>query len=402
MTAPRVRVDHDQLQTITAQLQREEDALGRLITHLKQPLEVLRRGDWTGRSATAFYAEMDQSVLPALARLRTSLALAGRTVQRVSVRLRAAEADAAAVLRDRTAFDGRTLLSGAAALVSGGADGLGRIGGFLWDVLAGGAAELGDMVTGLISLVKDPGAALQGLWYGVTHPGDLWDAFTKPYVDDWNNGHPGRSIGRGLVFVGSFLLGTKGGEKVATASSLTGKVAEVSETAGKVGKLGEVAGDAGKLGDLASGLGKVGELSLPRAFVEIVEPFKNLSKPVQALSDVNDLMRAATEGQSALAEITERVAALTGGRAEIAPLKFASEAGFKRVLAKVVSYGGDASQLKDLVRSRVVFGSLEEAWATRLGAAPPGAGAMRAVGGAGVAGEVLQRTQAADPGEETP
>ncbi len=509
MTAPRIRADHDQLKTIAVEFRRQEDTLGRLITQVRQPLEVLRGGDWTGRSATAFYAEMDQSVLPSLLRLRQALARAGQAVQRLSDRLRTAEADAAAALRDRTAFEGRADFSGAAALVSGGADVLGTIGGFLWDVLAGGAAELGDMVSGLISLVKDPGAALRGLWYGVTHPGELWDAFTKPYVEDWNNGHPGRSIGRGLVFVGSFLLGTKGGEKVASASSLTGKVAEVGETAGK---LGDLAGEAGKLGDLASGLGKIGELSLPRAFVDIVEPFKQLPKPVQALSDVNDLMRAATEGQSALAGITERVAALTGGRAEIAPLKFASEKGFQRGLDKVAEYGGDASQLKDLVRSRVVFGSLDEAynavrtvakeaevvflkdryavpvdsgfrdlllnvklpnghiaelrlstdpiealsklehpvyeqvrviesaakaagrdltqaekiqvealrvqfrpdynaayekllqeaWASRLGATAPGADALRAVGGAGVAGEILQRTQESDPGEGTP
>lgn len=354
MTAPRIRADHDQLKTISAQFQREENSVAALITQLREPLEVLRGGDWQGRGATAFYAEMDQSCLPALQRLKKALAQAGSTVQRISARLREAEAEAAAVLRDRTAFDGRTAASLAAfAGASSGGSVLGKIGGFLWDLVSGGASELVDMAKGIVSLVTHPIQTLQGLWYGVTHPRELWEAFSKPYVEDWNNGHPGRAIGRGLVFVASFLLGTKGSDKAAKAGSLSGKA----------GELGEVAGEAGKLGEVASGLGKVGELSLPRWMAEVSEPFRGLSKPVQATGDLTELMRSATAGQSALAEATEGVAKLTGGRAEIAPLKFASEKGMQRVLDKVASYGGDASQLKDLVRSRVVYGSLDEAYA---------------------------------------
>lgn len=112
------------------------------------------------------------------------------------------------------------------------------------------------------------------------------------------------------MFVASFLLGTKGSDKAAKAGSLSGKA----------GELGEVAGEAGKLGEVASGLGKVGELSLPRWMAEVSEPFRGLSKPVQATGDLTELMRSATAGQSALAEATEGVAKLTGGRAEIAPL----------------------------------------------------------------------------------
>lgn len=106
MPSPRVRADHDALQRIATDLGAEADATRRSLDQLRRQADVLRGGDWVGKGATAFNAEMTNSVLPAVRRLAAALELAQRTVARISQALRRAEADAAHVLRGDGAASG--------------------------------------------------------------------------------------------------------------------------------------------------------------------------------------------------------------------------------------------------------------------------------------------------------
>ncbi len=60
--------------------------------------EQLQRGDWLGTGATAFYAEMNSSVLPAMKRLVVALRQAVQTVKAIDELVQQAEQDAARAL----------------------------------------------------------------------------------------------------------------------------------------------------------------------------------------------------------------------------------------------------------------------------------------------------------------
>lgn len=105
-------------------------------------------------------------------------------------------------------------------------------------------------------------------------PGAIWDELSRSYIEDWNNEHPGQAIGRGIVDIGSFLVGA--GEIGEIGKG--GKIAEVAGTIGKEGKIAEVAGTIGKEGEIAEIAGKggkVGEITGNQA-IRSEEPWKFL------------------------------------------------------------------------------------------------------------------------------
>jgi hypothetical protein len=97
----------------------------------------------------------------------------------------------------------------------------------LWD-------EGTDMVGGLVNTVVDPITTVKGLWTAATHPDLLWQALTDPLIEDWNSGHPWKAIGRGTMFIGSLLVGTKGADKVAKLAKVS-RAADVTAGATAVG-----------------------------------------------------------------------------------------------------------------------------------------------------------------------
>ncbi len=120
----RVRGNHDELKQIAALFGQEADAAQRTLASLRQRKDTLQGGDWVGQAARKFYDEMDASVLPALVRLQRALAQAQQVTQKISARLRQAEADAAAVLKDREAFGGQANEGGGTGTgAEGGANG---------------------------------------------------------------------------------------------------------------------------------------------------------------------------------------------------------------------------------------------------------------------------------------
>lgn len=112
MPAPQVRAAHEDLKQIATLFQQEGDNAQQTLAQLRQNLDQLQGGGWKGRGATAFFQEMNSSILPSLRNLQRALEQAGRVTTQISARLRQCEADAANQLQDRTDFNGNPADSG--------------------------------------------------------------------------------------------------------------------------------------------------------------------------------------------------------------------------------------------------------------------------------------------------
>jgi WXG100 family type VII secretion target len=98
MSSPKVRAHYEELKQIVSAFKRAGDATGRSLEALRREKDVLQGGDWAGQGATAFYQEMDDSVLPALKRLTSALDSAANTTNQIIGVMKQAEEGAAAVL----------------------------------------------------------------------------------------------------------------------------------------------------------------------------------------------------------------------------------------------------------------------------------------------------------------
>ncbi len=305
MTAPRVRADYDQLTQIASQFGAQAESTRATLTKLRQQMNVLLGGDWLGKGAQAFYAEMDQSVLPRINRLAQALQAAQRVTQQISALMKHAEDDAAACFRTQGSgataravpgpaaemaapvARGMGVLGAVSSLAAGAAavGGAGADSGSIWDKLVEGAApglaqaifgteatlldmegerlgygplatdyvrgmidEASDMVTGLWYLATtDQNTIIKGLSYAVSHPEEVWEAFKKPYLEAIESGHPMRAWGRGVFAVGSLLLGGD-----------LGDAGELGEVASGLGRTGRVVGEVAE--ETANAAGKVAEM----------------------------------------------------------------------------------------------------------------------------------------------
>ncbi|MFZ2486846.1 MAG: hypothetical protein WAZ19_01890 [Anaerolineae bacterium] len=141
------------------------------------------------------------------------------------------------------------------------------------------------MVTGLWNMVTDPVGTAKGLWYGITHPGELWDAIKQPYVEAWESGHPWEAIGRGTMAVVTTVLGTKGADKVAKVlkgATVADDVARVATVADDVARAGSVADDVARAGSIMDEAGRVAGIigkseDISGAFVSPAEVFGDLA-----------------------------------------------------------------------------------------------------------------------------
>lgn len=97
MPSIRIRADHDSLSTIAQGFEREANNTRQTLQRLKSQLEVLQGGDWIGKGGTAFFAEMNSDVLPAIARLAAALEAAQRTTRQISQVMQEAEDEASSI-----------------------------------------------------------------------------------------------------------------------------------------------------------------------------------------------------------------------------------------------------------------------------------------------------------------
>lgn len=99
MSASKIRADHDALKQIAQSFASNAQTIEQTTQSLKGNLDTLRGGDWVGKGADKFYAEMDSSVLPTYKRLSKSLNTASTVTKKISQIMKQAEDDAAALFK---------------------------------------------------------------------------------------------------------------------------------------------------------------------------------------------------------------------------------------------------------------------------------------------------------------
>ncbi|MCG8346238.1 MAG: WXG100 family type VII secretion target [Chloroflexales bacterium] len=233
MSTDVIQANYDHLDAVAARFGQHAELVVALDSRMRQGVQALADGGWEGAGSAAFLAEMQGEVFPALQRFQYALEEARAVTLEAKIILQQAEEEAASVFQG----DGTGMRSAAAGAEAQGV--LDHVG----DFFGGMYAEGKDMVTGVWNMVTNPIDTAKGVWHAVTHPEEFWEAFKQPYVEDWESGHPWRAIGRGVMFVGSALIGTKGVDKVGKASNMS-RVARVA---------GETVDDAGRIARTSSG-----------------------------------------------------------------------------------------------------------------------------------------------------
>jgi WXG100 family type VII secretion target len=99
MTSEKVRADYVQLAAIAQSFGQQAESARSLLGALRSDMATLQAGDWVGRGADKFYAEMNASVLPAMTRMVAAMNEAARTTARISQVMKQAEGDSAALFR---------------------------------------------------------------------------------------------------------------------------------------------------------------------------------------------------------------------------------------------------------------------------------------------------------------
>lgn len=232
-----VQANYEKLEAIAQKFGDQEQLTAHLRDRIAQQVDALRGGAWVGAGAESLLQEMDSEVLPACQRLSAALGEASAVTLRIRDVLRAAEEEAAAL------FVGGDMPT----------DGGKGFWGHVSDFFSGMWAEGADMVTGLVAIVRDPVGAAKGLWYGITHPRELWEAIKAPYVEDWNNGRPWRAIGRGTMAIVTTVFGAKGADRAAAAAK-AGRATRISADAAEIGaRLGNPVRAAEELATVSRG-----------------------------------------------------------------------------------------------------------------------------------------------------
>lgn len=152
MAAPVIQTDYDRLVEVARGFGRNAETVAALHKQVQRSVQALRQGGWDGRGATAFFAEMNGEIVPALDRLNGALHEAQAVTVKIKAVLQAAEEEAARPFRNAPAAapvdqpgteQGTGWWDGASEWIHGGLDAFGFIPGF---------GEIADGVNGLIYL----------------------------------------------------------------------------------------------------------------------------------------------------------------------------------------------------------------------------------------------------------
>ena len=246
-----VQVRYDELDAVADQIGRVSQVVSNVGRQVSGSVGPLHAGGWQGVAATAFFAEIEAEVQPALQRLSAALDEAATVTRRINTNLRSAEEQAANLFRGGSVAEQPAVATSAAQSEGG-------VLASAADFLEGAWNEGTDMLSGMWHMVRHPIDTAVGLGHAIAHPGQLWEAVKKPYVEDWESGHPWRAIGRGTLFAASFLLGAHGADKVA-------KAGELGELAGATGRVGEIA-DVARIDEVSQAAARVGRTG------EVLEP----------------------------------------------------------------------------------------------------------------------------------
>ena len=117
--ADEIRVDYARLQQVAAQFSRQATAINQMQQQVKRRVGQLQSA-WVGKGSDAFFAEMNDKVLPATDRLQRALRDASKTTQQIAQLMAQAEEDAAAPFRGQASF---ALQGGGGGATSASGDG---------------------------------------------------------------------------------------------------------------------------------------------------------------------------------------------------------------------------------------------------------------------------------------
>jgi hypothetical protein len=81
-------------------------------------------------------------------------------------------------------------------VLTGAGEALWEMGSDLWNTVTNPIGSVVDALEGAQELLDDPIGTAQ----------EVWEDFTEPYVEDWENGREGEAIGRGLVELGANFI----------------------------------------------------------------------------------------------------------------------------------------------------------------------------------------------------
>lgn len=95
--AERVEVNYDDLERIRSTFSQQSQEIQNMLRRMSNQVDGLRGGGWIGRGADAFYAEMDNEILPAIQRLIRALDEADRVVAQIMAEFRRAEEESRSV-----------------------------------------------------------------------------------------------------------------------------------------------------------------------------------------------------------------------------------------------------------------------------------------------------------------
>ena len=135
MSAPTVQANYEQLSQIATTFDENADLVNQQLRRVMQQIDQCRQGNWEGSHADAFYARMDNDVLPGVQRLFRALGEANDVTNQIIRIFEAAEEEAQACF---TYGEGGQSAGGGGA---GGAAGGGQVGAATATAAAGAAAS---------------------------------------------------------------------------------------------------------------------------------------------------------------------------------------------------------------------------------------------------------------------
>ncbi|MGD8622859.1 MAG: WXG100 family type VII secretion target, partial [Anaerolineales bacterium] len=117
MGAPQILADYDQLAQIAKSFSKQSEATEATSKRLASKMDALQNGHWIGKGATAFYSEMDSSILPSVKGLAEALGMADRVTRAIIKIMEESDEEAASVIQ----LFGEAGLAGAVSAAAAGA-----------------------------------------------------------------------------------------------------------------------------------------------------------------------------------------------------------------------------------------------------------------------------------------
>jgi WXG100 family type VII secretion target len=97
MGADVIQANYEELEAIAARFKNCAEANAELYSGVARGVQALQQGDWQGKGAEAFFAEMNGEIFPALQRLTDALEMAGIVILEIKNIIQQAEEEAAGI-----------------------------------------------------------------------------------------------------------------------------------------------------------------------------------------------------------------------------------------------------------------------------------------------------------------